>query len=189
MVTQGNVEGLIGALTYERDAGVRRAAAVALGDIGDSAAVEPLIAFLSESPSEKFSAPNPVAVEALAKIGAPAVEPLITALETAKRSNNPLMDESIGLRAGAADTLGEIGDPQAIDVLLKSLWDKIPVVRNSTAWALGKIGEPAVPRLIEILELHGQHAPIAAAAALKNISGKDFRDDVAAWKRWWEQQQ
>jgi hypothetical protein len=41
--------------------------------------------------------------------------------------------------------------------------------------------------LIEILEMHGQHAPMATAEALKKIMGQDFRDDAAAWKRWWEE--
>jgi HEAT repeat protein len=184
MAATGNVEGLIGALSYERDRKVREAAAEALGNIGDPAAVEPLISLLGDSHSTAFVWPNPAAVEALAKIGAPAVEPLIGVLDTGKWADHP---GSAEIRAGAADALGEIGDPQAIGVLLRCLWDNIPAVRSSAASALGKIGEPAVLRLIEILELHGRHAPIAAAQALRQIMGQDFRDDAAAWRRWWEE--
>jgi HEAT repeat protein len=52
---------------------VRRAAAEALGQLGDARAVEPLIARLGDAAWNVRRA----AAEALVKIGAPAVEPLI----------------------------------------------------------------------------------------------------------------
>ncbi|MGD8815301.1 MAG: HEAT repeat domain-containing protein [Anaerolineales bacterium] len=178
MQAAGDVRGLIEALSYERDAEVRKQAAEALGRMGAQEAVEPLIALLSDSTSRNFVSWNDSAVQALAQIGAPAMEPLKSALEHSKL---------VEVRAGVAEALGEIGDPQAIDRLLASLWDSKPIVRSMAAQALAKIGEPAVPRLIRILELHGKHAPIATADALKQIMGQDFRDDAAAWKQWWEE--
>lgn len=41
---KGNVKGLIKALGYEKDATIRQAADEVLGEIGDTRAVEPLIA-------------------------------------------------------------------------------------------------------------------------------------------------
>jgi len=44
-----NINGLIKALGYEKNATVRAKAAVALGEIGDKKSVEPLIAMLNDS--------------------------------------------------------------------------------------------------------------------------------------------
>ncbi len=44
-----DVKQLIKALSYKKDAGVREDAAIALGEIGDARAVEPLIKALSDS--------------------------------------------------------------------------------------------------------------------------------------------
>ena len=59
------------------------------------------------------------AVEALVKIGKPAVEPLIAALE----------DEGSGVRMNAAEALGEIGDSRAVE-LIAALG-----VENIAAWS------------------------------------------------------
>jgi HEAT repeat protein len=73
-----NVQGLIKALSYEKDWQVQRNAAAALGQIGDARAVEPLSAALKDS--NWIVRQN--AAEALGKIGdARAVEPLIAVLK------------------------------------------------------------------------------------------------------------
>jgi HEAT repeat protein len=51
------------------------------------------------------------AVEALAEIGPPAVEPLIAALE----------DSGSRMRADAAEALGKLGDPRAVEPLRGAL--------------------------------------------------------------------
>ncbi len=127
------------------------------------------------------------AVQALAALGTAAVEPLIAALQNAKRSSNPMIDPDLYLRRGAVTALGKIGDPRAIDVLLPALSDNIPMVRTAARWALGDIGEPAVPHIINLLQRMGRYGPVAGAQALTDITGQDFYDNVAAWKTWWEE--
>ncbi len=73
-----DVEGLIKALGYEKDCDVRRKAAKALGKIGDSRAVEPLMRAINDSDSEVRCA----AAKALGEIGDyRAVGPLTKALD------------------------------------------------------------------------------------------------------------
>jgi FOG: HEAT repeat len=153
----GDVSGLIKALGYEKDAGIRAAAARSLGRIGDSRAVEPLIAVLGDARKEVRRAAvqalsligNPRAVEpligvlkdsdpivrqtaahAVGKVGAPAFEPLIGALT----------DSTAGVRQAAARALGTIGDPRAIEPLSGALTDSTVGVRQAAAKALAKLG-------------------------------------------------
>jgi HEAT repeat protein len=145
-----NVEGLIKIMANQEDTQARKAAAEALGNIGDPTAIEHLIAVLHDKWSE-YKGTHDAAVNALAKIGAPAVEPLIAALQSAKRTDNAWADPDLNLRAGSSRALGEIGDPRAIDVLIRTLPDNIPAVRQNAARALGNIGGSAIDRLIELL--------------------------------------
>ena len=72
-----DLKGLIKALRYKRDGGVRSSAAEALGEIGDARAVEPLCAALRDKDVDVREA----AAEALGKIGdARAAVPLRSAL-------------------------------------------------------------------------------------------------------------
>ena len=174
LVANSDVEGLIKATAFEKDILIRIAAADALGEFSDPRAIAPLISLLKE---DWPGAPYMNAVNSLAKIGSPAVEPLIQLLQ----------DGNQNIRAGTANALGKIGDTKAIDALISNLWDNIPFVRWSAADALGAIGDPAVPRLIDVLDRLGRHAPMATARALKKVAGQDFKDDAAAWKRWWEE--
>jgi len=54
----------------------------------------------------------------------------------------------LGVRSEAAEALGEIGDPRAVEPLIKSLSDKDPFVRSTSADALAKIGEQSLEPLI-----------------------------------------
>ena len=123
----GNVSGLIRALGYEKAAGIRAAAARSLGRIGDSRAVEPLIAVLGDARKEARRA----AVEALSRIGSPrAVEPLIGAL----KDSDPIV------RQTAAGAVGKVGAP-AVEPLIGALADATAGVRQAAARALGTIGD------------------------------------------------
>ena len=100
-------------------------------------AVQPLIAALKDRNTRD------AASDALAKIGAPIVEPLIAALK----------DNDLGVRKGAANALGKIGDARAVEPLIAALMeggtdDSAGVLRSATARALGNIGAPAVEALI-----------------------------------------
>jgi HEAT repeat protein len=70
--------------------------------------------------------------ETLRQVGPEAVEPLLAAIA----------QEDANVRAWAAWTLGEIGDPRAVPALLHTLDDPVWNVRGMAAAALGKIGDP-----------------------------------------------
>ncbi len=106
------VEPLITALKDENER-VRMSAAWTLGVIGDPRAVEPLIAALA-LPTEGhawFTGLRQALTTALARIGAPSVEPLIAALQ----------DPNFGVRLGAAEALNKFNDPRAANALSGAL--------------------------------------------------------------------
>jgi bilin biosynthesis protein len=81
--------------------------------------------------------------ETLGEIGEPATPFLIEAL--ANHSN-------VVVRRAAAKTLTLIADPTAVPTLLNSfLYDEDTVVQSSSAGALARTGEAAVPALLDIL--------------------------------------
>jgi HEAT repeat protein len=107
--------------------------ALALGEIGDPRAVEPLIAALG---SKVKSVPR-CAAFALGKIGdARAVEPLIDTLK----------DGDGYVREAAAEVLGEIGDARAMDPLIAALTDKVISVRDKAIRALDRIRDAKASR-------------------------------------------
>ena len=133
-----DIKGLIKALRYRKDKGVRASAAEALVKIG-APAVEPLIAALKDKDSDVRYA----AAKALGEIKDPrAVEPLIAALK----------DESSSVRRAAAEALGKIGDPRAVEPLIAVPKDYYSGVRYAVTKALVKIGAPAVEPLIAALK-------------------------------------
>jgi HEAT repeat protein len=100
------------------------------------------------------------AVEALVKIGLPALHALVQMLS----------DKDWQVRREAAWALGEIGDPKAVPFLIRSLRDKDKYVRRAAAWALGKIGDPqVVPALIDVLKDEDWQVREAAVSALGEI--------------------
>jgi HEAT repeat protein len=155
MKSARDVRGLIRLLKH-RDLDVQYGAAEALGEIGDSGAVEPLIAALK---NDEYSGVRWKAAEALSKIGAPAVEPLIGALS----------HDDDDVRWKAAIALGEIGDPRAIEPLIILLCDEDRFVKSHAALALGAIGEPAVNPLIRVLREGDGNLRWGAAIALGKI--------------------
>ncbi len=166
------------------DSGVRKTAVYALGNIGDSRAAEPLIAALKDKTWGHW------AVEALVKIGAPAVTPLIVALKAENRkirqgaagalekigapAVTPLIvalnDEDKNIRQGAAQALGYMGGPQAVEPLISALKDVDGDVRQVTARALGNIGNARVTEpLIAALKDEDSLVRMHAGSALEKI--------------------
>lgn len=108
------VEPLISALKDKKDVDVRWSAAEALGRIGDTKAVEPLIeALKDEHGPVRFTA-----AEALGRIGAEAVEPQIGSIIGLLNDKQPSF-----VRVSAARALGAIGSAKAIEPLTKRLKD------------------------------------------------------------------
>jgi HEAT repeat protein len=153
------VEPLITALKDE-DRVVRGAAAWALGQMADERAIEPLMTALGDREACVRALGGPDPPKALARIGRPAVEPLIGAL----RHNDSRV------RQGAAEALGLIGDVWAVKPLTKRLRDKDGDVRSAAAEALGHLGDArAVKPLIEALQRRDSAMRPEAAEALGKI--------------------
>ena len=173
-------------------------AAEALGRINGAQAVESLIALLKE----QYVSIN-VAV-ALVKIGAPAVNSLIVALEDDSnhnrtdtayalgqigdaRATKPLIailkDEDESVRVEAIKALGQIGDPQAVEALIALLGDESSRVSVAAIDALGEIGAPAVESLIPLLRNSGWIIRKNASEALQKM-GWEPREDIERAAYW-----
>jgi HEAT repeat protein len=133
----------------------RTRSAEALGEIGDPAAVQPLIDALSDKSTDV----QYVAAKSLGMLAdARAVEPLIRKLKS----------EEKWVRRGAAHSLGLIGDKRAVDPLIAILADPHHDVRAQAAWALGRLGEArAIEPLKPFLEDIREDVRKEAASALE----------------------
>lgn len=104
---------------------------------------------------------------------AEAVQPLLAAL--------PGMGERSHM---VIETLGEIGDPRAVDALLPYLEDR--ELASGTAGALARIKDRrALEPMIRACErLKGHWGRSGVLRALRELTGQDFGDDLKRWKRW-----
>jgi len=151
-----DVKNLITAL-WHKDWDVRKQAVKALGNIGDSRAVEPLIKALGDN-IERI---RWRAARALGEIGdVRAVEPLAKAL-----------GDSDKVRRYATEALGRISDSRVVEPLIEALVDSKNQVRRYAAEALGRTGDlRAVEPLIKALEVDSnEYARRYAAEALGEI--------------------
>ena len=156
--------------------GVKAQLARALGAMGETEAVMPLIAVLKE--------PNIVVrVETAGALGQ---------LKDA-RAHGPLLamlrDPDPRLREAAARALGALGRAEAIPHLVASLADRAPLVVEAAAMGLSLLESPTtIGPLVDRLEkANGEDLRVAdaLASALERISGKAFGTDVEQWRAWW----
>lgn len=120
---------------------IRTEAAVGLGLVPDSGAVDVLLAALADERSQ------PVRSAVLHALG----------VRSSPRSASALMgvvedpDEDPAMRADAAEALAHIEDARIVPLLTGCLRDRSPLVRYSAAYALGEQGDagalPALSRL------------------------------------------
>lgn len=126
-------------------------AATALGDLGDKAAVGPLIKTVLRPLPIKTRA-NVVKLEAmksLAKLKDPrAVDALVKVLAT------PADEQDFFLNKVAAESLGEFADPKAVPALIRGLFmvGRGANIYQECRTALVRIGEPAVGPLIAAMQ-------------------------------------
>ena len=130
-------------------------AAAILGEIGDPAAVKPLVGALKGASDDLRCQ----ASGALAKFGSEVVEPL-TAM---------LTDPDPEVRIVAAGVLGDTGDPAAVEPLISALRDRDPDVRGAAGGALFRMGDAAVEPLIAATKDADRNVRLYAAGALKYI--------------------
>ncbi|WP_146157808.1 HEAT repeat domain-containing protein [Enhygromyxa salina] len=95
-----------------------------------------------------------------------AVGPLITALEQPEENQPKVVYKA------AIDALGQIGDPEAVSVLISVQFSVADApgtqsIGERAVRALGAIGEPAVPKLVETME--GKNTKVNELAAEKDV--------------------
>lgn len=125
------------------DGQVRMSAAMALGSLGDRAAVEPLIEFVRVD-MEKRTGIMAAGIGALGELKDPRAVPIL--LEAlSNRADDWLYREM------AARALGSIGDPRAVDDLISAAY--MADTRHDAIGALAKIGDAkAVETLVGALD-------------------------------------
>jgi HEAT repeat protein len=81
-----------------------------------------------------------------------------------------LSDDDEVSRWKAAEALGRIGDPVAVDELISTLWDDDARVRLKAAWALGRIGnQRAYAPLQRLYRMENEWAQEIIKEALESI--------------------
>jgi HEAT repeat protein len=140
-------------LLEDRAAEVRSAAARALGQTGDPAAVGPLLAAVTAP----LGLPPGVAGMALLDLGTVALPAFRAALDAGLPTAQSL----------AAELLGLHGDPVAVEALTALVVDarRDPDVRRAAAKALGRIGSPVATAALVSALLDSGDAPLQGAAA------------------------
>jgi HEAT repeat protein len=146
----------------DRDEAVQAVATVAQAMIGDNPVMQLTTSLKDQDPNGHL---HSTVVEALARLGSTAVEPLIVVFnDKAQRPE---------VRIGVARALGKIGDPKSVDsfaAALKAGEDELLTIRVVSAKALGQIGDPrAVPELLQALEAKSGYVREAAAWSLGQI--------------------
>ena len=153
----------------DSEASVRLDAAYSLGTSGEPA-VEPLIDALRHAPQPGETTDEPIrlnAANALSAIGSPAVPALISLLND---------DSPWWVRATAADTLGDVGEPStdAVPALLRALEDESEWVRRNAANALGTIGAGGDALIVALRDAHPLVRCAAVSALVRMCSGDEY---------------
>jgi len=175
------------ALTAQADAGNRRTAIVALGDMKAVSAIPMIVPFLSNSDPD-IQGVTVVALNSMGPAGIPALDarfakadPLTRKgiAESLRSETDPaaialltqaLHDSDPGVRKAAAASLGAVQDKRAIAPLIAALRDPSPDVAENAVQSLSQIGAPAVPALVKTLGTApaGQELAVANAAGSSN---------------------
>ncbi|MEL6342669.1 MAG: HEAT repeat domain-containing protein [Myxococcota bacterium] len=122
---------------------LREEAARVLGKLGDRSAIDALIAGLNESGSALLN----VRAESARSLG------MLKASKARKALEEAMEELDDKLRNYAIDAVGELGDPQSVDPLIKQLNGFRSSGRSGIIQALGKIGDArAIPHLTEVAE-------------------------------------
>lgn len=132
LLIKRDVRKLVRALEYRKDESVRKAAAEALGAVGDPAVVGSLVRAVEDS----SAAVRRSSVQALGKLGgAEPVEALISILQSGK---------TLTTRIAAAEVLGVLGDVRAVGPLVDCLEGDGREMVEIVAKALRGMGTPAI---------------------------------------------
>lgn len=132
----------------------------ALGKLGAAAGVAPLLRCLDYRDNFGYTSWDDVAVEALIRIGQPALEQVLASFS----------DSAARSRGGEARILGKLGDPRAVAPLLAYLPQATEYELKDVIEALGAIGDPrAVDSLLSYAREGKADLRVAATTALGAI--------------------
>ena len=154
---------------HNTDAYERQRAAIALGNLGNTEAVEPLMNALKDE--DDFV--RNFAARSLGKLGdSRAVDSLIQAMKDknllvrrsavialgnlgSSKALDPLTEAAKNgddiVRRAAIESLGNLGDARGIETLIEALRDEDIYVRDGAAEALIHVGAAALPELVKVL--------------------------------------
>lgn len=168
---------LIETMKSDADEDVRQYSAEALGRIADPAAFAPLLAALKD----KDSHVREVAAHSLGLLGDTRAIPELVGL---------LSDRYPGPKESAANALIRIGRP-ATAPLITALSEGDTAARSWAPYALGKIGDrQAVGPLVAAAERARREKAwwilTRTTRALTELTGKNFGEDPAKWRAWWD---
>jgi hypothetical protein len=153
-----DLESLTKRLNHKK-AEVRMEAALALGNLRNHRAVDPLITTLK---TDKEPQVREYAARALGQIGNP-------------RATKPLLDAALRRKIrwkSAVRALANIDDPRAVDILVELLKSKSPRLRYNAAAALGEIKDPRAIEPLCVVFLNDRDLVVreAGAEALAQIA-------------------
>jgi HEAT repeat protein len=158
----------------DSDPGKRADTAQALADLGDRRALEPLLELALLDPDELVRDRTIEAIKA--RWADQAVDRLITRMREAPRGSvwsrmlgggkpRNERDQLLRLRQRAAEALGHLGQPRALDAMIEALKDVDRMVRRAAAVGLGKLGNVrALDSLV--LALRDKERDVRSEAAL-----------------------
>jgi HEAT repeat protein len=180
----GDTASLLEAL-MDRNSDVREEAARALGQAGDTRAVEPLLIAVGDP----YDGVRDAAADALEELGEPLGQLIRKSLAGSQQSMDELgkrndpravapLVRALGayrmeVRVSAGRALMAIGDTRAIEPLIAAMQNEYGPVREAAAWALVKIGDGrTVEPMIKALSDPEVSVRAAAAYALGRIGDR-----------------
>jgi HEAT repeat protein len=90
-----------------------------------------------------------------------------------------LSDDNENSRWKAAESLGRMRDPDAVEPLIDTLWDEDSHVRLKAAWALGQIGDiRAIPPLRRLYRMENEGVQEIITEAIEEIIVKNLKFDT-----------
>ena len=95
------------------------------------------------------------------------------------------LDDTPRVREVAVRSLGKIGDPKAVSILIDLINDENWEIRSAAAKSLGEIGDPqATAPLIEALVHESESGQWYIIQALTKITGEKFDNNITEWQTW-----
>jgi len=157
---------------HDTDAYERQRAAIALGNLGNTEAVEPLMNALKDE--DDFV--RNFASKSLGDLGdSRAVDALIQAMN----------DENLLVRRSAVIALGNLGSSKAVDPLIKTSKNGDDIVRRAAIEALGNLGDArGIETLIEALRDEDIYVRNGAAEALIHTGAAALPELVKVLSDW-----